>query len=313
VLGTGWIAERFVTSVLAHTAQRFVAVGSRDRSRAAAFAGRFGIGTAHGSYDDLVADPEVDVVYVATPHPSHHADARLVLEAGKHVLVEKPITVDAEQARDLAALAEQRGLFCMEALWTLFLPKFDVIRQLLDDGALGEPHTVLADHGEYFAPEHRIMRAELGGGPLFDLGTYPISFASWVLGPPTSLHVLAEPHPAGVSGQLGMIMQHDHERQAVLHTTIMGPTPTTGVIAGERGTLVLPGPFYQPGPIVITDRDQTPREVWTESLVAHDALHFEAAEVARRVAAGERESPLRPLADSVALLTTMDEIRRQVG
>ena len=132
----------------------------------------------------LVADPDIDVVYIATPHTAHHPCARLALEAGKHTLVEKPLGINASEAAEIAALADGRGLFCMEALWTFFLPKFDVVRQLLEDGALGEIRTVLADHGEDFTAEHRILRADLAGGPLLDLGTYPVSFATWVLGEP---------------------------------------------------------------------------------------------------------------------------------
>jgi hypothetical protein len=152
VLGTGWIAERFVGSLQRHTRQRLVAVGSRDAGRSAAFASRHGLPRAHGSYEALVADPDVDVVYVATPHPAHHPCATLALEAGKHILVEKPLALNAAQATEIARLAADRGRFCAEALWTFFLPKFDIVRQLLADGVLGEVRTVLADHGERSPP-----------------------------------------------------------------------------------------------------------------------------------------------------------------
>jgi predicted dehydrogenase len=313
VIGTGWIAEHFVGAVQRNTEQRIVAVGSRDAGRSAVFAGRHEIERPYGSYADLAADADLDVVYVATPHTEHLACARLALEAGKHVLVEKPLGLDAEQAAEIAGLAAHRGLFCMEALWTFFLPKLDVVRQLLDAGALGEVHTVLADNGEHFTSEHRIMRADLAGGPLLDLGTYPVALALWVLGEPEGILATGTPHPAGVNGQAAAILSCPGGGEAVVHTTIFGDTPTTATIAGSGATLTLAGRFYQPGDIVLTPAGGGEPASYTEPAVGHDALHFEAAEVARRVAAGETESPIRPLADSIATLRAIDEIRRQIG
>jgi predicted dehydrogenase len=313
IIGPGWIAERFTASVQRHTSQRVVAVGSRNPDRSAQFAARHGIERSHGSYEELVADPGVDVVYVATPHNGHYPCARLALEAGKHTLVEKPIGLNASQAAEITALATRQGVFCMEALWTFFLPKFDVIRQLLADGALGEVRTVSADHGEYFTADHRILRPELAGGPLLDLGTYPVSFANWVLGPPVNVLAAGQPHPAGVNGQASAILSDDAGNQAVLHTTILSNTPTTGVIAGSQATLTIPGPFYQPGGFTVTPFSGAGPLTYAEPQTTHDALHFEAAEVARCVTEGRTESPLRPLADSIATMRVIDEIRRQLG
>ena len=312
IIGPGWIAERFTASVRRHTQQQVVAVGSRNADRSAQFAARHGIERSHGSYEQLVADPGVDVVYVATPHNGHYPCARLALEAGKHTLVEKPIGLNAAQAAEIAALAGSQGVFCMEALWTFFLPKFDVIRQLLADGALGEVRTVSADHGEYFTADHRIMRPELAGGPLLDLGTYPVSFANWVLGPPVNVLAAGQPHLAGVNGQASAILSDHAGNQAVLHTTILSNTPTTGVIAGSQATLTIPGPFYQPGGFTVTPFDGADPLTYDEPQTAHGALHFEAAEVARCVVEGRTDSPLRPLTDSVATIRVIDEIRRQL-
>jgi len=312
VLGPGWIAERFVTAVQRSTTQQVVAVGSRRMQRSAEFAERFGVATAHGSYQALVSDPAVDVIYVATPHNAHFPCAALAIEAGKHVLVEKPIGLNAGEAGRLAELASQRGVFCMEALWTQFLPKFDVIRQLLADGVLGQVHTVQADHGEHFDPGHRILRAELAGGPMLDLGTYPVAFATWVLGAPSRVLAAGQDHPAGVNGQVSMILTDGVGNEAVLHTTVFSNTPTTGVIAGSAATLTIGGPFYQPGPMTLAGAHGGTLD-WDEPQISHQALHFEAAEVARCIDAGRLESPLRPLADSVTTLAAMDEVRRQIG
>ena len=313
VLGTGWIADRFLRSLRRHTRQQLLAVGSRDAGRSAAFAGRHGLSCAYGSYEELVADPDVDVVYVATPHPAHHPCATLALEAGKHVLVEKPLALNAAQATGIAQLAADRGRFCAEALWTFFLPRFDVVRQLLDDGALGEVRTVQADHGEHFTADHRILRPDLAGGPLLDLGTYPVSLATWVLGPPRRVLAVGQPHPAGVNGQAVAILCDARGNQAVLHTTLFSNTPTAATIAGTHATLTLPGPFYQPGDLLLTSAEGDRQLRFTEARTGHDALHFEAAEVARCIAAGRLESPIRPLGESITTLQVMDEIRRQIG
>jgi predicted dehydrogenase len=312
VIGPGWIAERFVGAVHRNTTQRVVAVGSRDLARSTAFAAAHGIDKPYGSYAELLADPDVDVVYIATPHNAHHPCALQSLRAGKHTLVEKPIALNALQAGELAALASAQGVFLMEALWTMFLPKFDVIRQLLADGVLGDISTVIADHGEYFAPGHRILRHELAGGPLLDLGTYPISFTGWVLGEPATVQAIGHPHPAGVNGQVSAVMCDADGRQSVINTTIFSNTPTTAVIAGSEAALFVPGPFYQPGPMTLTSTNGAVLE-YAEPQIAHEALYFQAAEVARCIVAGLPESPLRPWCDSIATLRVIDEIRRQIG
>ena len=312
VIGPGWIAERFIGALQQSTTQQVLAAGSRDLTRSTAFAQKHGIERAYGSYADLLADPDIGVVYIATPHNAHFPCAAQSLRAGKHTLVEKPIALNAAQAGELADLAAAQGVFFMEALWTMFLPKFDVIRQLLASGALGEIRTVIADHGEYFAAGHRILSHDLAGGPLLDLGTYPISFAAWVLGEPASVQAAGQSHPAGVNGQVSAVLVGAGESQAVVNTTIFSNTPTTAVVAGSLATLTIPGPFYQPGPMTLTSFEGDVLS-YDEPPVAHDALYFQAAEVARCVSAGLTESPLRPLADSIATMRVIDEIRRQIG
>ena len=312
VLGTGWIAERFIASLRRHTRQEVVAVASRDGSRAAAFAGASSVAGSYGSYEELVHARDVDVVYVATPHPAHLACALLAIEAGKHVLVEKPLALDADEGELIATAAAARGVFCMEALWSLFLPRYDVLRQLLADGALGPVRTVLAEYGEAFAPEHRILRPDLAGGPLLDLGTYPVMLATWVLGRPQTVHAEALHHPAGVHSEVAAILGYGHA-QAVLHTTLLSATPAAATVAGERATVTLPGPAYQPGAVVLTTADGGRTLEWSEPPVGHDALHFQAAHLARCVTDGLTESPVRPLGDSLETLRALDAIRTSAG
>jgi predicted dehydrogenase len=314
VVGTGWIAERFAGSLRRNTRQEVVAVGSRSVASAKEFADRVGIARAHGSYVDLVTDSEVDVVYVATPHNFHHSHAQLAINAGKHVLVEKPLALNAVEAAEVAERAAERGVYCAEALWTFYLPSYDVIRQLLDDGVLGDVRTVLADHGEWFPDTHRIMRHDLAGGALLDLGTYPLALASWVLGEPEQVMAIGQDVPGGeVHGQVSAVLRHPGGAQSAINTTVMADTPNRAVLAGTGATLVTDGPFFFPGDLTLTSAGKESTIHHTEPAIGHDGLFVTAVEAARRIAAGETSTPLRPLTDSVATLRVVDEIRRQIG
>ena len=307
VLGTGWIASRFVAALRAETRQVPYAVASRSLPSAQAFASEHGVDEAYGSYASLLADPAVDVVYVATPHNHHLPVALDAIAAGKHVLVEKPLGVSAVEGQRIRDAAEGAGVYCAEALWSLFLPKFDVLRQLLDDGAIGTPSVVLADHGEWFPADHRIRRPDLHGGPLLDLGTYPLMFADWVLGEPTEVAASSVPAGSGVDASFGAVLRGGDGWLATVSATIDALTPTTATIGGSSGEIVIDGPFYQPGSFTVRDRSGGELR-YEEPAVAHAALHYEAAAVARDIAEGRLESAVRPLAASVATLRTMDRI-----
>ena len=313
VLGTGWIAERFVDVLQRRTAQQVTAVGSRTGAAATAFADRFGVPRAHPTYAALVADDTVDVVYVATPHNAHLAGAELAMRAGKHVLIEKPIALNAAQARQVMGVAAATDRFCMEAMWTFFLPKFDVLRQVVAGGMLGELRSFLADFGEHFAAGHRILRQDLAGGPMLDLGSYPVATALSLLGAVDRVLAMGTPAPTGVNGQAGMLLGHGPDRQSVLHTTLFGATPTGAVITATEATVTIPGTFYRPGPFRIDFSDGRPALVYDEPLTDYDGLAYEAAEVARMVTAGHRQSPIRALQDSVDTLAVLDTVRAQIG
>ncbi|MGH3580172.1 MAG: Gfo/Idh/MocA family protein [Mycobacterium sp.] len=318
ILGPGWIAHRFVEALLAHTTQRVVAVGSRGKDRAEAFAAQWSVPTAHGSYEALFGDPDVDIVYIATTHPSHRDNAIAALEAGKHVLVEKPLAVDAAGAREIVAAAARADRFVGEAMWTKFLPKFDVIRQLLDDGALGEIRTVLADHGEFFTPDHRIYDATLAGGPLLDLGTYTIALAHFVSDAFTSVVAQGQDVRPGLNGQISAIVSDPAGNQAVLHTTMLSDTPTVAVIVGREATVHIDGPFFMPGPFTLTRHKGHPTDPGRvlrcdeKPGVQADGLHYAAVEAARLITQGRNESEIHPLRCAVATLEVADEIRRQL-
>jgi predicted dehydrogenase len=308
ILGTGAIANDFAADLVHTDSGEILAVGSRGQAGADRFADRHGISRRHASYQALAADPEVDAIYVATPHPFHHENALLALEAGKHVLVEKAFTMNAAEAADLVAAARARGRFLMEAMWTRFLPHVVEIRRLLAEGALGRVVTVMADHGQWFAfdPSSRLFAPELGGGALLDLGVYPVSFASMVLGTPTRIEAIVEPAPTGVDGQVSILLGHDGGAQAVLNCTSSAASPTRASIVGSDGRIDVDGPFYTSVGFTFTPRQGNPTR-----FEAPDRVHglcYEAAEVARCIAAGLLESPAMPLDESVAIMRTMDTV-----
>jgi predicted dehydrogenase len=286
-----------------------VAVGSRRQATADAYAERFGVARAYEGYEALVADEEVDVVYVSTPHPMHHPDALLALRAGKHVLVEKPFTMNAEEAEEIVGEARSRGLFCMEAMWARFLPHVRELRRLLADGALGDVVTVHADHAQWFEedPAHRLFAPELGGGALLDLGIYPVSFASMVLGPPARVLALADPAFTGVDAQTSILLGYDSGAHAVLNCTLRAVGTTRAAIVGTEGRIEIDGSFYQPVAFTLIPRQGEPRRLFDPP--AEGGLRHEADEVARCIEAGELESPEMPLDETVAIMRTMDAVR----
>lgn len=314
VMAPGGIAASFVEALRAHTEQRVVAVGSRDLRRARAFADRFGIPAAYGSYAEVLHDQDVDIVYVASPHSGHFEQALAAIEAGRHVLVEKAFTRNADEAERLIAAARERGVFLMEAMWTRFLPHMDVVRQVLETGLLGEVHTVMADHGLPAKPDagHRLFAPELAGGALLDLGVYPVSFASMVLGPFASVTAVGTKAFTGVDGQVSVVATNAGGAHAVLNTTLFGRTPTTASISGTRARLEIDGPFYAPAAVRLIGPDHEVLDSFVPPRL-DGGLCYEAAEAARCAAAGALESELMPLAETLSVMRVLDGIRGDLG
>ncbi len=311
ILGTGGIASTFVTDLRLSDSGVATAVGSRSQGSADRFADEFGIANRHASYESLAADPDVDVIYVATPHPMHHDNAILALQAGKHVLVEKPFTMNALEAREIVQAARKSGRFAMEAMWMRFLPHVGVIRDWLRRGVLGEIITVTADHGQWFAedPDFRLFAPGLGGGALLDLGVYPVSFASMVLGRPDRIVSMSDPAFTGVDAQTSMLFGYDSGAHAVLTCTLRGQSATRASIVGTDARIEVEGDFYAPTHVTLVPRNGEPTAV--ESVHEGRGLRHEADEVARRLAAGDLESPLMPLDETISIMETMDTVRAQ--
>ncbi len=318
IMAPGWIAGAFSRALKTFTRQRLVAVGSRSAERAQSFAHEFEVPKAYSSYEELVADPSVQVVYVASPHSEHFRQASLAIEAGKHVLVEKAFTRNAGEARQLVAAAQAAGVTLMEAMWTRFLPHTDIVRQLLADGTLGEIETLIADHGQVLGPERapRLHDPALAGGALLDIGIYPISYAVFALGLPGRVQAVGTLTETGVDRQVSILMDGfaEHPRaHAVLTTTLAAKTPTTATISGTAGRIELEDAFYIPGPVrlIDVDGDQVVRP--ERQYLGHQGLCHEAAHFAQLVADGRGESPLLPLAESVAIIEILDQVRAQIG
>jgi predicted dehydrogenase len=315
ILAPGLIAGLFAEGLRRHTRQQITAVGSRSKARAERFAAQFGVARTHASYAELVCDPDVDVVYVASPHSEHREHALTAIAAGKHVLVEKAFTRNAGEAREVIAAAQAAGLLVLEAMWTRFLPHVDVVRQLLEDGALGEVTTVVADHGQWFAEDvgSRLFDPALAGGALLDLGIYPVSFASFVLGAPVGIVASGKTAFTGVDGQVSAILTAPGGAQALVNTTLFAKTPTTASIAGTEARIEIPGDFYAPSRVSLITRNGD-RVDWDDNPIrGHEGLCFQAAEVARLINDGATQSPLLPPSETESILQTTDEIRLQLG
>ncbi|HEY0187026.1 MAG TPA: Gfo/Idh/MocA family oxidoreductase [Cellulomonas sp.] len=312
ILGAGNIAAAFADAVRSSTRAQIVAVGSRNHDRAERFATAHAIPTTHVGYRDLVEDPQVDVVYVATPHSEHREQALLAIAAGKHVLVEKAFTRSEGEAQEVLAAARAAGVFVMEAMWTRFLPHVAALHQVLGSGEVGEIITLTADHGQHFTfdPTSRLFDPALAGGALLDLGVYPVSFAHDLLGVPDSVTAVGRLTQTGVDGQVSMVLSYGERTQAVLSTTLWSKTPTAATISGTEGSITVEGAFYAPTSFQVTRRDG---RSWAFQQPSTRGLQYEAAEVARRVAEGATESPRLTWADTLAVLRTLDEVRAQVG
>jgi predicted dehydrogenase len=289
--GSGGIARRFSEDLARLDGHVVAAVGSRSKESAEKFAADFPGCASYSSYEDLV-EADVDAIYVATPHPMHHANTLLAMKAGKPVLCEKAFTVNASQARELIDYSRTHKIALMEAMWTRFLPHIDAIKKLIADGVLGEIHTVVADHGQYipYTRAARLWEPELGGGALLDLGIYPLTIAHIVLGAPTKITAVATLTDKKVDLNTSMILNYASGAQATLSCDDYFYAPTSYRLITREGEVTEFGKNYE----------------------GH-GLREEAAEFARVVRSGAIESPLMTHETSLFMMEQMDEIRAQIG
>lgn len=314
ILATGWIADLFVQDLLDNDME-VTAVGSRSIETAVAFATKHGIPRSHGSYEALAADPEVDVVYIATPHPFHASAAELCIAEGKHVLVEKSFTLTGAEARRLLALSREHDVVVLEAMWTRFLPHMVRLREALASGIIGEIRTLVATHTQDLPddPNHRLNALELGGGALLDLGIYPISFAFDILGHPTEVLASGRLKATGADAEVSTIFRYASGACALTVSASDAPGSNRAEINGTEGHVEIDGVWYTPTGFRIYNSEKKLLEEFKPATMKGRGMHFQAVELERLVAAGERVSPILPLEQSVAIMETLDDIRRQIG
>ncbi|WIB58865.1 Gfo/Idh/MocA family oxidoreductase [Curtobacterium sp. MCLR17_007] len=312
VIGPGEIANDFTGTLHANSDQRVVAVGSRSAERAAAFAARHGVPSAHDSYEALVADPAVDVVYVASPHPQHLEHALLAIAAGKHVLVEKPMTTSGADTRRLAAAAREAGVLAMEAMWTRYLPGTTVVARLLADGTLGDVRLATVDVGwphDPADPGDRMFDPAAGGGALLDAGVYSHWFARFATGAPVTSRTTGAVSDGGVDLQSVTVSRATGGAQAVVTTSITAWTPGLAMIAGSAATLRYTDHFVFPASFAVHRGADADR--WSEptGLRGRQGLVWQAAALARYVADGRTDSPVHSLNDAIGVAEALDAAR----
>jgi predicted dehydrogenase len=312
IVGVGWMADQFANGVNAFTASTVQAVSSRSLEKAQAFAGSHSAAKAYGSVAELAADPDVDVIHIASPHSDHLANALEAIAAGKNVLVEKPICRNASEARALIDAARAANVFVMEAMWTRYLPHMVEIKRVIADGEIGDVIALQADHGQGFPfdPKSRWWSPDLAGGALLDIGIYPVAFAHDILGVPTSITAVGQMTETNVDGHVSMIFTYGAKTQASLQSTMWAQTPTVALISGTRGRIEVDGPFYREASFRVINEKGVCEFPYTG---VANGYAYEAAEVARRVTAGEKQSPAMTPEMTLEVMATLDEVRRQIG
>lgn len=312
ILATGGIARSFAKDLALLPEAELVAVGSRTPAGAQAFAAEYAVPRAHGSWEALATDPDVDVIYIATPHSHHHEAAVLCLHANKPLLVEKAFTLDLAQAQDLVTVARERHLFLMEAMWTRTIPAIRRIQELIADGAIGEVTQVTASFGLGidFDASHRLRNPALGGGALLDLGVYPVTFAQIFLGRAQHVRAWASLWPEGTDANTGIILGYESGAVATLHCGVKGDSRAARIV-GTRGRIELNHGFHAPSTFTLFRAGADAEEF--EVPIRGNGLGYEAEEVMSCLRAGAVESTLVPLSSTLDTMRTLDAIRTQIG
>jgi len=314
ILGTGRIAHHFANGLKAVPDAELVAVGSRAQATADAFGDEFDVPTRYGSYVELASDPDLDAIYVSTPHQDHRESTLLCLNAGRNVLCEKPFAINAGEARDMVQAARANNRFLMEAMWTRFRPTMVKLRELIAEGAIGEPRFLSANIGwkSDFDPLFRLYNPDLGGGALLDGGVYPVSFASMVLGAPSAIASVASLGETGVDEQEAIALAHPSGAVASIGVTIQASPISIGLILGTKGRIEVHHDWHRPEGLTYTPYGGEP-QVFSYPQTEGNGYQYEAIEVGRCLREGLYESPVMPLDETISIMETMDALREQWG
>lgn len=316
IIGAGGIADTVCRDIGLTAGNVVAAVGARDADRAARFAARHGAERSYASYEDLVADDEIDVVYVATTHPNHRPHALLAIEAGKPVLIEKPVGLNAAEAREVFAAARRADVFAMEAMWMRTNPLILRAAEIIADGAIGEVRGIRSEFGLGipFDPDHRLYDITNGGGALLDLGVYPAAFAYHFLGQPDEVRTAGELAATGADDTVAMEWSYDGHPRAQLWCSVSTAAPNEAAVLGTNGFIAFDSPALRPSGLTVRSGETEYRVSDPLAGPEHGAGYGpEIQEVARCLRAGLVESPLVPQADTVSILEILDRARADLG
>jgi len=313
IIGPGWIAEKMAEALAVVQGAELAAVASRSQARADDFARRHNALRAYGSYEALARDPEIDVVYIATPHTLHCENSILCMRNGKAVLCEKPFAMNEREVVRMVAAAREHDVFLMEAFWTRFIPSIDRVMQLIDSGALGRVLHIKSDHAKFrtFDPLNRAFNKSLGGGALLDIGIYPVFLTLLLWGEPDTVDAVAHIGPTGVDESLALTFRYNDGRIATLFSSFMMDSTVETDICGTEARLKMHRWWFCPVPLDIA-RGEDPPETLKFNYVGN-GYNYEADEVVRCLRAGRKESTILPLDFSLRLIRLLDRIRAQIG
>ncbi len=311
ILGPGKIAHKFAEGLRHVTNSELFAIGSRDYRKAQEFANQYNAKRVYGSYLELVNDPDVDIIYIATPHNLHFENTMFCLENGKSVLCEKPFAVNEKEVRQMIEKAREKNLFLMEALWSRFLPHIIKAKEFIDNGAIGELKFMKGDFGfnSPFDPNSRIFKRELIGGSLMDVGIYPVFLSTYLLGMPQKIVSHAGIGPTGVDHNCSICFSYENDLISVLYSSVVARTEVTAEIHGTKGKIVFNEQWFRPVPFYMVDEYGNRRDF--DFNFKGNGYNYEAEEAAKCILEGKTQSDLMSWNDSLNLIKLLDEIRRQ--
>ncbi len=313
ILGTGNIASIFAKDLSFVDNANLLAVGSRTQKTANEFALKHNVERTYSSYSGLVADPDIDIIYIATPHTFHYQNSKLCLHHNKAVLCEKPFMVNEGQAREVFSIAKKKNLFVMEAMWTRFLPLMKTIRELINNGEIGELKAIHSDFCFYniYNPESRLFNPDLAGGALLDVGIYPVMLAHTFFGEPENIRAFSTFSKSGVDENTSAIFTFKKSRIATFQSAVTYSSATEAVLSGTDGFMKIHSRWFEMPGLTLAKNNKEP--TFIEKPFQGRGFHFEIAEAQRCLLTGKTESDLMPHKDTIEILRTLDRIREQVG
>jgi predicted dehydrogenase len=313
ILGPGWIAHKFAEGLKVVENAELFAVGSRKIDNAKKFAREFSVPKFYGSYDELAKDPDVDVIYIATPHILHYENTLLCLELGKHVLCEKPFAMNGKEVRSMIAKAKEKNLFLMEAMWSKFLPNLIKAKEIVDSGEIGKVKLLTASFSvkSDFPLEHRQFNKDLGGGALLDIGIYNVFLSLFVLGNPKSFKAMASMGVTDVDFSNAILFKYADETLSILYSSFIAGTDVVAEIHGETGKIVFEHLWFCPGKIKIVrpNGEITPVPLQFKG----NGYNYEAEEVVKCLSEGKTQSSTMSFNDSLEMIDMLDSIRKETG